>query len=170
MPINLSGTWKLDVNRSESLIPYLSALGVSDLAVQAASKLVDILSITQTDECFTICRMSRFGKDTKAIRFDDEYTVKSVMGGTHHIKVYKLDNAIQMVTHFSNNLGVLRDTRVLEENGRLMHVNLVLQMTAGQRVVVNRYFVKSNLSCEELLEQTDTGTVKSPREEEFDSD
>ena len=85
-----------------------------------------------------------------------------------------------MVTQFSNNLGVLRDTRVLEENGRLMHVNLVLQMTAGQRVVVNRYFVKSNLSCEELLEQTDTGTVKrcfwrvvlipSPREEEFDSD
>lgn len=65
-----------------------------------------------------------------------------------------------MITQISNNIGVLRDTRVLEENGRVMHVNLVLQMTSGQRVVVNRYFVKSNLSCEELLEQTDSTTVK----------
>ncbi|CBK23220.2 uncharacterized protein [Blastocystis hominis] len=160
MPINLTGTWKLDANRSESLLPYLSALGVPDLAAQAASKLVDILGITQTDECFTICRMSRFGKDTKSIRFGDEYTVKSVMGGTHRIKVSKQDNALIMITQISNNIGVLRDTRVLEENGRVMHVNLVLQMTSGQRVVVNRYFVKSNLSCEELLEQTDSTTVK----------
>lgn len=49
---------------------------------------------------------------------------------------------------------------MLEENGRVMHVNLVLQMASGQRVVVNRYFVKSNLTCEELLEQTDASTVK----------
>ena len=65
-----------------------------------------------------------------------------------------------MITQISNNIGVLRDTRVLEENGRVMHVNLVLQMTSGQRVVVNRYFIKSNLTCEELLEQTDSTTVK----------
>ena len=65
-----------------------------------------------------------------------------------------------MITQISNNIGVLRDTRVLEENGRVMHVNLVLQMNSGQRVVVNRYFVKSNLTCEELLEQTDSTTVK----------
>lgn len=26
MSINLNGTWKLDSNRSESLLPYLSAL------------------------------------------------------------------------------------------------------------------------------------------------
>ena len=49
---------------------------------------------------------------------------------------------------------------MLEENGRVMHVNLVLQMNSGQRVVVNRYFVKSNLTCEELLEQTDSTTEK----------
>ena len=26
MSINLTGTWKLDANRSESMLPYLSAL------------------------------------------------------------------------------------------------------------------------------------------------
>ena len=41
--------------------------------------------------------MSRFGKDTKAIRFDDEYTVKSVMGGTHHVVcdiLYNIDKSV----------------------------------------------------------------------------
>lgn len=41
MPINLSGTWKLDVNRSESLIPYLSALvGYEIVAVNCRESLI----------------------------------------------------------------------------------------------------------------------------------
>ena len=46
---------------------------------------MDILNILQTDDCFTICRMSRFGKDTKAIKFGEEFVVKSVNGGTHRV-------------------------------------------------------------------------------------
>ena len=65
-----------------------------------------------------------------------------------------------MTTYLSNNVGVLYDTRSLENDGRLMHIHLVLQMTDGRHVEVNRYFIKSNLTCEELLEQTDTGVVK----------
>ena len=72
----------------------------------------------------------------------------------------KLDGAIQMVTHLSNNTGVLRDTRFLEDNGRVMHVKLFLQLTDGCHVVINRYFVKSHLSSDELLDQTDASTVK----------
>lgn len=85
-----------------------------------------------------------------------------------------------MTTYLSNNVGVLYDTRNLENDGRYMHIHLVLQMTDGRIVEVNRYFIKSNLTCEELLEQTDTNVTKrydlsffvmlSPREEEFDSD
>lgn len=92
----------------------------------------------------------------------------------------KIDGAIQMVTQLSNNMGILRDTRVLEENGKVMHVNLLLQMADGRHIVINRYFIKSNLTCEELLEQAESGTIKryalcvlfilSPREEDFDSD
>lgn len=29
--------------------------------------------------------MSRFGKDTKPLKFSEEYTVKSVSGGTHRV-------------------------------------------------------------------------------------
>ena len=65
-----------------------------------------------------------------------------------------------MTTHLSNNSGVLYDIRVLENEGRVMHINLVLQLTDGRRVEVNRYFVKSNLTCEELLEQNETGVTK----------
>lgn len=65
-----------------------------------------------------------------------------------------------MTTHLSNNSGVLYDTRVLENEGRVMHINLVLQLTDGRRVEINRYFVKSNLTCEELLEQNETGVTK----------
>ena len=72
----------------------------------------------------------------------------------------KIDGAIQMVTQLSNNVGILRDTRVPEENGKVMHVNLLLQMADGRHIVVNRYFIKSNLTCEELLEQAETGTIK----------
>ena len=152
------------------MLPYLSALGVPDLAAQAASKLVDILHIVQTDECFTICRMSRFGKDTKELRYADEYIVKSVNGGNHHITVSRTDNSVIMTTHLSNNNGVLVDTRTLEEGGKLMHVVLQLTLTDGRQVIINRFFLKSNLTCEELLEQNDIATTKSPREEEFDSD
>ena len=67
----------------------------------------------------------------------------------------KIDGAIQMVTQLSNNVGILRDT-----NGKVMHVNLLLQMADGRHIVVNRYFIKSNLTCEELLEQAETGTIK----------
>ena len=63
----------------------------------------------------------------------------------------KIDGAIQMVTQLSNNVGILRDTRVLEENGKVMHVNLLLQMADGRHIVV---------TCEELLEQAETGTIK----------
>lgn len=65
-----------------------------------------------------------------------------------------------MTTHLSNNSGVLYDTRVLENEGRVMHICLVLQLTDGRRVEINRYFVKSNLTCEELLEQNETGVTK----------
>lgn len=71
-----------------------------------------------------------------------------------------MDNSIVMTTHLSNNNGVLVDTRTLEENGRLMHVILQLQLTDGRIVVINRYFMKSNLTCEELLEQNEVITTK----------
>ena len=61
-----------------------------------------------------------------------------------------------------------------------MHVVLQLTLTDGRQVIINRFFLKSNLTCEELLEQNDITTTKryvrecpsmcSPREEEFDSD
>lgn len=65
-----------------------------------------------------------------------------------------------MTTHLSNNNGVLVDTRTLEEGGKLMHIVLHLQMTDGRQVFINRYFVKSNLTCEELLEQNDAVPTK----------
>ena len=70
-----------------------------------------------------------------------------------------MDNSIVMTTHLSNNNGVLVDTRT-EEGGRLMHVVLQLQLTDGRIVVINRYFLKSNLTCEELLEQNEVVTTK----------
>ena len=71
-----------------------------------------------------------------------------------------MDNSIVMTTHLSNNNGVLVDNRTLEEGGRLMHVVLQLQLTDGRIVVINRYFLKSNLTCEELLEQNEVVTTK----------
>ena len=35
--------------------------------------------------------MSRFGKDTKELRYADEYIVKSVNGGNHHVPVVFAD-------------------------------------------------------------------------------
>ena len=35
--------------------------------------------------------MSRFGKDTKELRYTDEYIVKSVNGGNHHVPIRFVD-------------------------------------------------------------------------------
>ena len=35
--------------------------------------------------------MSRLGKDTKELRYADEYIVKSVNGGNHHVPVVFAD-------------------------------------------------------------------------------
>lgn len=69
---HFSGTWKLDTARSETLYSYLHAMGVSDLAIEAAMKAeaeddsYQIIAIVQShmEQKFTITRKSRMSDKT----------------------------------------------------------------------------------------------------------
>ena len=69
---HFSGTWKLDTETSETLYSYLHAMGVSDLAIEAAMKAeaeddtYQIIAIVQShmEQKFTITRKSRMSDKT----------------------------------------------------------------------------------------------------------
>ncbi|KAK8805325.1 hypothetical protein WA158_001982 [Blastocystis sp. Blastoise] len=168
---NLTGTWKLDVNKSDSVLSYLLSLGVPELAAQASSKLADIICIDQTSDVMNITRMSRYGKDIKHLKFGEEISVKSVMGGNHKIICAAYPDCIKTTTTFAQNRGHLVDTRRLEDGGRCMHTTLQYITADGKEITYNRFFTKSAYTAEELIAQSeDIGRIKSPKEDDFESD
>ena len=91
---HFTGTWRLDTARSETLYAYLKAMGVSDLAIEAAMKSEadgDTLHIIDVhggqDAKFTITRRSRMSDKTMTFPLGIETTIKQNSGRQHRTTV-----------------------------------------------------------------------------------
>lgn len=123
---NFSGMWELDRERSESTNDYLEAMGLPQIARQAADKLDLLVAIDQTpNQEFKITRRTRIFTETKVLRFGVETLVKNNL-----IKATMEPSALRTITALSGNRGHLTDTRTLEGGGKVMHVKLELRMSA----------------------------------------
>ncbi|KAF0738715.1 hypothetical protein Ae201684P_008968 [Aphanomyces euteiches] len=138
--LNLSGTWELDREASDSTNDYLEAMGLPLIARQAADKLDLTVIILQTAGEFTITRRTRIFLETKQLKFGQEVVIK-----TNTIKVMGEPTAIKTVTHLSGFRGILHDVRTLDELGR-MRVELTLTLPDKDKapVVITRYFKKTS--------------------------
>ncbi|ETW08513.1 hypothetical protein H310_01078 [Aphanomyces invadans] len=138
--LNLSGTWELDRDASDSTNDYLEAMGLPLIARQAADKLDLTVIILQTPGEFTITRRTRIFLETKQLKFGQEVVIK-----TNTIKVMGEPTSIKTVTHLSGFRGILHDVRTLDELGR-MRVELTLTLPDNDKpnVVITRYFKKTS--------------------------
>lgn len=91
---HFTGTWRLDTEKSETLYAYLKAMGVSDLAIEAAMKAEaegDTLHIIDVhggpDAKFTITRRSRMSDKTMSFPLGIETTIKQNSGRQHRTTV-----------------------------------------------------------------------------------
>ncbi|KAF0698023.1 Aste57867_11354 [Aphanomyces stellatus] len=138
--LNLSGTWELDRDASDSTNDYLEAMGLPLIARQAADKLDLTVIILQTAGEFTITRRTRIFLETKQLKFGQEVVIK-----TNTIKVMGEPAAIKTVTHLSGFRGILHDVRTIDELGR-MRVELTLTLPDKDKpnVIITRYFKKTS--------------------------
>ncbi|EQC32464.1 hypothetical protein SDRG_09791 [Saprolegnia diclina VS20] len=136
--LNLSGTWDLDREASDSTNDYLEAMGLPLIARQAADKLDLTVIILQTPGEFTITRRTRIFLETKVLKFGQDVIIK-----TNTIKVIGEPTAIKTITHLSGFRGVLTDIRTLDELGRMkVELTLTLPDKDKPNVVITRYFKK----------------------------
>ncbi|OQR98361.1 hypothetical protein THRCLA_06740 [Thraustotheca clavata] len=136
--LNLSGTWELDREASDSTNDYLEAMGLPLIARQAADKLDLTVIILQTPGEFTITRRTRIFLETKVLKFGQDVIIK-----TNTIKVIGEPTAIKTITHLSGFRGVLTDIRTLDELGRMkVELTLTLPDKDKPNVVITRYFKK----------------------------
>ncbi|OQR99020.1 hypothetical protein ACHHYP_07475 [Achlya hypogyna] len=136
--LNLSGTWELDREASDSTNDYLEAMGLPLIARQAADKLDLTVIILQTPGEFTITRRTRIFLETKVLKFGQDVIIK-----TNTIKVVGEPTAIKTITHLSGFRGVLTDVRTLDDLGRMkVELTLTLPDKDKPNVVITRYFKK----------------------------
>ena len=146
---NLSGTWLLDRDLSESTNNYLEAMGLPLIARQAADKLGLLVVIDQTPGDFTITRKTRIFTETKSLKFGQETLVKSNTVGatallllTLQIRVTATPEQITTITHMPSCQGYLTDTRTLLDGNQKMKVVLELELPGKGPVIVTRVFNK----------------------------
>ncbi len=67
---DLSGSWALDPDASESLEPFLEAQGVGRLQRRLAASTAPVATITQAHDTVTITLTDRLGERTDVLRVD----------------------------------------------------------------------------------------------------
>ena len=86
--VDFSGEWKLDVARSDLMDTFLDALDVSDIARQAAPKLINNLTIVQSLTRYKITRHSRYGRNEKKFVLSTPMVVTNAKGEVYSVRAW----------------------------------------------------------------------------------
>jgi hypothetical protein len=143
---NLTGRWVLDRVRSESMEPYLRAMGLPPLAIEAAAKAEEecgqVVTIEQNDATFTIGRKSRLNNFTKTYPIGEMTTELVGKTGSKQVKV-SLDGPAVLTHTIMAGDKQLFDRRRVMAGGATMH--LVLHLVTPQAdVEINRYLARQD--------------------------
>jgi len=140
--VNITGRWKLDTVKSDRMDTYLSTMGLSQTAIEAAAKAeqehATINIIKQTDTSFQITRRSRMINATKEYKLGEEVTETVGKSGSKKVLITAGASAVTTVTTLSMGRQLI-DTRTLEEGGKIMAFEIEL-ITPETRVSIKRYF------------------------------
>ena len=139
---NVTGTWLMDKARSEPMNAYFRAMGLPELAIEAAAKAeadFDTWNVVQqTAEKFAIKKHARL------IHSDEGF-----VWGTEHVQTSKIGRKairLSLEGDVIVRVTMLPRDRMLEERRRkLDHTTMHIVFTlsgAGAPVVVNRYYTK----------------------------
>jgi hypothetical protein len=149
--VNLTGTWVLDTTRSDRVDAYLSAMGLSETAIERAAKAEQehptINIIAQTADTYTITRRSRMIDATKTFKIGQEttevlgvVTTEVAKSGNKNKKVLVTADTTCVRTVTSMPLDrQLIDTRTIQNNGAVMTLSVEL-LTPTAKVSLMRYF------------------------------
>ena len=137
----LTGTWLLDKERSEPMHEYFRAMGLPELAIEAAAKAeVDFDTwnvVTQHDDRFCIKKHGRLIHSDETFIYSKEYNQTSKIG-CKCITVTKEGRLVLRQTLLPNN------SKLEERRQKLDHVtmHIVFKLTTPDTIVViNRYYL-----------------------------
>ena len=141
---NLSGTWRLDKERSDAIDPYLKAMGLCQIAIdghhQKEAATDTFYTLAQTATTFKQSKVSWSGSSERALDFDrPSHEGSCQIPKTFTVSV--VDGAIVTTTEMSKN-RTLRDVRVLDDDGESIRMDLELK-TPKETVTLTRWLVKS---------------------------
>lgn len=140
MAPNISGTWRLDKQRSEPIDHYLSAMGLCQIAIdghrqkEAASETFYVIS--QTASALEIKKHSWSGTSERHVAFG-----KSVEGGKR-VSASIRGDAVVVTTEMDGR--VLHDIKTLHDNGTTLRMHLSL-LTPDSQIDIERWLVSSEL-------------------------
>jgi hypothetical protein len=149
--IDLTGTWKLDMTRSEPLDPYLRAMGLIDMAIAGNKQKEDTTPtfyvVRQTTATLCQRKINWFGDNLRLLEFGRALIEP---GASKLTKVFLATHTFDAVV-ITTDLGQRRqlvDTRTLERtyvDNDTIRMELVLTTSGGDTVRITRYLVRSAL-------------------------
>ena len=146
---NLSGTWKLDKERSEPLDPYLKAMDLCQIAIdghhQKEATTDTFYTMSQTASSFKQSKESWSGSSSRDLDFDKPFHETGSTQMTRVITASVADNAVVITTEITTDKGkrsTLKDVRSLGDDGASIRMDLELK-TPKETVTLTRWLVKS---------------------------
>lgn len=124
---------------SQSMNDHLEALGVTEMARMAADKLEVVVKIDFTPGFVTIAHESLLGEKIRRLAVDSE-TMDLMHNGMESSHLLSLESkaAFKVVVRWP--MGVIIDTRTLEDSGLMMKQVLHLTTLTGVVVSTTRIF------------------------------
>lgn len=152
--LTLSSSWLLDKKRSESMVPYLRLMGLSEMAIEAwtkAEKETDTLHVLNINaEGCRIMKRTRVQDTTEKFTFGVQVVTESkVKGHKKKVLVTSKDGANLVIKSQlplkNGTIASLTDTREVADGGDVMHQILAAtNLNTRKEVEIHRYYKKTN--------------------------
>lgn len=144
--LTLSSSWLLDKERSESMVPYLRLMGLSEMAIEAwtkAEKETDILHVLDINASgCRIMKRTRVQDTTERFTFGIEVVTESKVKG-HKKKV--------LVTS-EHGADLVIKSQLPLKNGAIASVTDRRQVLSGERDVMHQILSATNLNTKKEVE------------------
>lgn len=143
-PVDLSGTWVLDLAASDSIEPMLKAQGVSYMKRKAAASMEVTQTIVQTGDTLSV-DVDTSHKDTKTTVKVDGVTREVTTASGEKTQVTNLWKAATWVSttvmpeHDGGPMTLTR-THALADAGKTLKQRIELKPAQGQAMVVTRLY------------------------------
>ena len=132
MPVDFSGTWKLE--KDENLDEFLKAMGVGMIKRTAAAKMSPTLEITQNGDDFQVIMKTPLRNQEVKFKVGEEFTAQDPLQGKEMKMLATWEGDKQIIKNVTDPDGVVV-TRELED-GKLV------QMQSKGGVTCKRIFKK----------------------------